>query len=97
MSTGRLIRLESINISASPRLKDAEIPEDKMATVYAEMIVAMRRMFQVCRLVHADLSEYNVLYVRLLPQLTAGITMAIPSSSMCLNRSNTIIREVMTF
>lgn len=50
------------NETASPRLKDADIPEDQLGRVYSEMIIAMRRMYQVCKLVHADLSEYNVLY-----------------------------------
>jgi RIO kinase 1 len=42
---------------SSPRLKDTDVDEE----VFAEVLVAMRRMFQVCKLVHADLSEYNVL------------------------------------
>lgn len=46
---------------ASPRLKDAEIPEDRLPDLYAEMIIATRRMYQHCHLVHADLSEYNIL------------------------------------
>jgi RIO kinase 1 len=48
--------------SASPRLKDAEISLSKLPRLYGELLVAMRRMFHVCRLVHADLSEYNILY-----------------------------------
>jgi RIO kinase 1 len=54
----------------SPRLKDAEDlidarrlagEEDIWEELYIELLVAMRTMFHECRLVHADLSEYNVL------------------------------------
>lgn len=48
--------------STSPRLKDADIPPTQLADLYAELLVAMRRMFHQCRLIHADLSEYNILF-----------------------------------
>ncbi|KAH9971952.1 RIO1 family-domain-containing protein [Lactifluus volemus] len=48
---------------ASPRLKDAEIDDQSIyAFLYAELILDMRKLFHQCKLVHADLSEYNVLY-----------------------------------
>ncbi|KAF8577047.1 RIO1-domain-containing protein [Ramaria rubella] len=47
---------------ASPRLKDADIPEDKFASLYSTLLLTVRRMFHQCKLVHADLSEYNILY-----------------------------------
>ncbi|KAG8907703.1 protein kinase rio1 [Tulasnella sp. 403] len=47
---------------ASPRLKDATIAASEMTNLYIEILVAMRRMYHSCKLVHADLSEYNVLY-----------------------------------
>lgn len=48
---------------ASPRLKDAEaaIEQERWPELYREMVAGMRTMYQECRLVHADLSEYNVL------------------------------------
>jgi RIO kinase 1 len=47
---------------ASPRLKDAELPADAAAPLYVELLLALRILFHRCRLVHADLSEYNILY-----------------------------------
>ncbi|KAI5481147.1 RIO kinase 1 [Pseudohyphozyma bogoriensis] len=47
---------------ASPRLKDAEIPPERLRSLYIEMLVILRTIFIRCRLVHADFSEYNVLY-----------------------------------
>ncbi|KAI4678487.1 uncharacterized protein J4E84_008743 [Alternaria hordeiaustralica] len=54
---------------AAPRLKDvrfegltAEEEDAKWTSLYLEMLAYMRIMYQTCRLVHADLSEYNVLY-----------------------------------
>ncbi|KAJ6585026.1 RIO1 family-domain-containing protein [Mycena capillaripes] len=47
---------------ASPRLKDAELPQAAAAPLYAELLLAVRTLFHRCRLVHADLSEYNILY-----------------------------------
>ncbi|KAG8936293.1 protein kinase rio1 [Tulasnella sp. 418] len=47
---------------ASPRLKDAEIPASAALDLYMELIISMRRMYHSCKLVHADLSEYNILY-----------------------------------
>ncbi|EJT69832.1 serine/threonine-protein kinase RIO1 [Gaeumannomyces tritici R3-111a-1] len=54
---------------AYPRLRDARIeeqhPDDadrRWRGLYLQLLGLMRRMYQVCRLVHADLSEYNILY-----------------------------------
>ena len=52
----------SIICRASPRLKDAYLPTEFIAPLYIELVVVVRRMFHVCKLVHADLSEYNILY-----------------------------------
>ncbi|KAI1957517.1 Serine/threonine-protein kinase rio1 [Ophidiomyces ophidiicola] len=50
----------------APRLKDVELqdadPETRWRALYMELIGYMRTMYQDCRLVHADLSEYNILY-----------------------------------
>ncbi|KAI3971218.1 hypothetical protein MKW92_006349 [Papaver armeniacum] len=47
---------------AAPRLKDANLSEDKMRECYVQMIMVMRNLYQKCKLVHGDLSEYNVLF-----------------------------------
>lgn len=51
---------------AAPRLRDAELVGDDVdeqwRLLYLQMMGLMRRMYQTCKLVHADLSEYNVLY-----------------------------------
>lgn len=47
---------------AAPRLKDAVLSESKMRECYFEIVLTMRKMYQVCKLVHGDLSEYNILY-----------------------------------
>ncbi|KAI5362457.1 Putative serine/threonine-protein kinase Rio1 [Septoria linicola] len=56
----------------APRLRDVEFddtrtPEEiaqKWTTIYVELLSYMRMLYQVCRLVHADLSEYNLLYFK---------------------------------
>ncbi|KAL1869198.1 hypothetical protein VTK73DRAFT_3199 [Phialemonium thermophilum] len=55
---------------AFPRLRDAQLAptagEDDVdrqwRALYVQLLGLMRKMYQVCRLVHADLSEYNLLY-----------------------------------
>ncbi|KAG6393178.1 hypothetical protein SASPL_147413 [Salvia splendens] len=47
---------------AAPRLKDADLSDDKLRECYVEMIMSMRTLYQKCKLVHGDLSEYNILY-----------------------------------
>jgi RIO kinase 1 len=44
-----------------PRLKDVVLKKSQWRASYYQLVLAMRTMFQDCRLVHADLSEYNVL------------------------------------
>ncbi|EAW14317.1 serine/threonine-protein kinase RIO1 [Aspergillus clavatus NRRL 1] len=50
----------------APRLKDVEFdipePETRWRELYIELLAYMRVMYQTCHLVHADLSEYNILY-----------------------------------
>ena len=46
----------------SPRLKDANLSDKKLAECYFQVVKVMRRMYQSCKLVHGDLSEYNMLW-----------------------------------
>ena len=46
----------------SPRLKDANLSERRLREAYVQTIIIMRRMFVRCKLVHGDLSEYNLLW-----------------------------------
>ena len=50
----------------APRLKDVELIgsdiEARWKSLYLQLLGYMRILYQACRLVHADLSEYNVLY-----------------------------------
>lgn len=50
----------------APRLKDVELVgsdiEERWKLLYLQLLGYMRILYQNCRLVHADLSEYNILY-----------------------------------
>lgn len=49
----------------SPRLRDADHlinGVEEYQTLYYQLLSYMRLLYQQCRLVHADLSEYNILY-----------------------------------
>jgi RIO kinase 1 len=50
----------------APRLKDVELEgedvEKRWRSLYLQLVGYMRILYRKCRLVHADLSEYNVLY-----------------------------------
>ncbi|KAJ3416618.1 MutS-like protein [Chytridiales sp. JEL 0842] len=59
---------------ASPRLKDAPIPksasgEETWWKLYTHLLGSVWRMYNLCKLVHADLSEYNILYHNSLPYI----------------------------
>ncbi|XP_055017424.1 serine/threonine-protein kinase RIO1 [Boleophthalmus pectinirostris] len=49
------------NIPA-PLLKNAALSESKARELYLQVVLHMRKMYQDARLVHADLSEFNMLF-----------------------------------
>ncbi|XP_055964474.1 serine/threonine-protein kinase RIO1 [Sorex fumeus] len=46
----------------APLLKNVPLSESRARELYLQVIQDMRRMYQTARLVHADLSEFNMLY-----------------------------------
>ncbi|XP_023244343.1 serine/threonine-protein kinase RIO3-like [Centruroides sculpturatus] len=46
----------------APKLKDAKLSTSSLSDAYIQTIEIMKRMFKICNLVHADLSEYNLLW-----------------------------------
>lgn len=46
----------------APLLKEVHLSEDKARELYLNCIIMMRSLFHKCKLIHADLSEYNLLY-----------------------------------
>jgi RIO kinase 1 len=48
---------------AAPRLKDAKIESpEEWENIYISVLKILRTLFKKCKLVHADFSEYNLLY-----------------------------------
>lgn len=56
-------------------LQDAKMPLPRLQSMYTEMVLLIRKLYQECRLVHGDLSEYNILVndVSLPPVLSFGL------------------------
>ncbi|XP_023696974.2 serine/threonine-protein kinase RIO1 [Paramormyrops kingsleyae] len=50
------------NDTPAPLLKNTTLSESKARELYLQVIQNMRKMYQEARLVHADLSEFNMLY-----------------------------------
>jgi len=46
----------------APKLKDVQLSLENLQAAYEEIIDIMKSMYVKCQLVHADLSEYNVLW-----------------------------------
>lgn len=46
----------------SPKLKDVVLTSSKPRKLYRECVEIMWKLYNKCKLVHADLSEYNILY-----------------------------------
>lgn len=44
------------------KLRDVKLPPEQMEDAYKQVTEVMKRMYSVCKLVHADLSEYNILW-----------------------------------
>ncbi|XP_012273514.1 serine/threonine-protein kinase RIO1 [Orussus abietinus] len=61
---GNVLLMEFIGVDGwpSPKLKDATLGESKLRKLYRECIEMMWTLYNKCKLVHADLSEYNLLY-----------------------------------
>lgn len=47
----------------APKLKDVELSQNKAREIYRDTIIMMWKMYNKCKLVHADLSEFNMLYL----------------------------------
>lgn len=47
----------------APKLKDVDLNTSKAREIYRETIILMWKMYNKCKLVHADLSEFNMLYL----------------------------------
>ena len=48
----------------APKLKDVQLSESKARELYLECLLILRKLYRECKLVHADLSEYNILLHR---------------------------------
>jgi len=61
---GHVLVMEFIGTDgwAAPLLKDVNLSEKQFRKLYLECVHIVRTIYQVCKLVHADLSEFNLLF-----------------------------------
>nr|CAH7760879.1 unnamed protein product [Callosobruchus chinensis] len=46
----------------APKLKDVDLTQSKAREIYRDVVIIMWKLYNKCKLVHADLSEFNMLY-----------------------------------
>jgi serine/threonine-protein kinase RIO1 len=60
-----IIGIHHTNTRAAPRLKDAVITrEETYLSLYFKLTKILHTLFHRCKLIHADFSEYNLLYMK---------------------------------
>lgn len=47
---------------AAPKLKEVDLNQSQARELYRDIVIMMWKMYNKCKLVHGDLSEYNLLY-----------------------------------
>ncbi|KAH8403374.1 hypothetical protein KR222_011478 [Zaprionus bogoriensis] len=57
-----VMRFIGDNHNAAPKLKDARLSAAELSCAYEEIVAAMHKLYNEAKLVHADLSEYNILW-----------------------------------
>ncbi|CAM6032127.1 unnamed protein product, partial [Sphagnum compactum] len=57
-----VMRFIGDNSRAAPKLKEVKLNDADWSIAYEEVVQYMHRLYKDARLVHADLSEYNILY-----------------------------------
>ncbi|KAM8716679.1 hypothetical protein ACLKA7_003536 [Drosophila subpalustris] len=57
-----VMRFIGDNHNAAPKLKDARLSAAELSCAYEEIVDAMYKLYNQANLVHADLSEYNILW-----------------------------------
>lgn len=70
----------------APMLKDAVVDYDD---IYAQVLEAMQKMYRDAKIVHADMSEYNILYYRkkaYIVDLGQAVSVKHPAASYFLER-----------
>ena len=50
------------DMQPAQKLRDADLNFEEWSEVYLQLLRDMRELYMNCKLVHADLSEYNLLY-----------------------------------
>lgn len=50
--------------NAAPRLKDVKLSQEESSDAYKQLAHVLWKLYTKCRLVHADFSEYNILYLK---------------------------------
>ena len=73
--------------SAAPKLKDVSVDGSKARELYLECIQLMRTMYHACHLIHADLSEFNLLW-----EETAFFASSLPLLLSCWQHKGSLIR-----
>nr|XP_016946029.1 serine/threonine-protein kinase RIO3 [Drosophila suzukii] len=57
-----VMRFIGDNHNAAPKLKDARLSAAELSCAYEEIVAAMHKLYNEAKLVHADMSEYNILW-----------------------------------
>ena len=61
---GNVLVMEFLGVNGwpSPLLKEVSLSDSRWRELYTDMVRNMRILYQKCKLVHADLSEYNLIF-----------------------------------